>query len=125
LAQGQAMRGFENRYRCKDASYRWLSWNAYPMADTETIFAVVRDVTERKQAEDALRTSELSYRTLIENAADAIIVLTPDARICQVNLRACEMFGYSTNEFIGMRHRLSSRRPTLRGRGRRSDAWRP
>jgi PAS domain S-box-containing protein len=102
LAQGQAMRGFENRYRCKDASYRWLSWNAYPMADTETIFAVVRDVTERKQAEDALRTSELSYRTLIENAADAIIVLTPDARICQVNLRACEMFGYSTNEFIGM-----------------------
>lgn len=57
---------------------------------------------DQKLAADALRKSELSYRTLIENAADAIFVLTPDGRICQVNSCACEMFGYSTEEFIGM-----------------------
>ncbi|HAU37958.1 MAG TPA: hypothetical protein DCX07_09620 [Phycisphaerales bacterium] len=51
LARGEAVRGFENRYRCKDGSYRWLSWNSFPLPAEGAIFAVVRDITERKQAE--------------------------------------------------------------------------
>lgn len=57
---------------------------------------------DQKLAVDALRKSEMSYRTLVENAADAIFVVNPDGRFCQVNSRACEMFGYSAEEFIGM-----------------------
>ncbi|HEU4643344.1 MAG TPA: PAS domain S-box protein [Gemmatimonadaceae bacterium] len=48
---GQAL-GFENRYLCKDGSYRWLLWNAAPDADGRVIFAVARDITARKQAEE-------------------------------------------------------------------------
>lgn len=47
---GQAL-GFENRYLCKDGSYRWLLWNARPDFEHELIYSVARDMTERKQAE--------------------------------------------------------------------------
>jgi PAS domain S-box-containing protein len=47
---GQAL-GFENRYRCKDGSYRWLLWNATADTAHQLIYSVARDVTERKQAD--------------------------------------------------------------------------
>lgn len=48
---GQAL-GFENRYLCKDGSYRWLRWNATPDASWSVIYSVARDITESKQAEE-------------------------------------------------------------------------
>ena len=50
-AGGQAL-GFENRYLCKDGSYRWFLWNAAPDAPERTIYSVARDITARKQAEE-------------------------------------------------------------------------
>ena len=47
---GQAL-SFENRYVCKDGSYRWLRWNARPDPAQQVIYSVARDVTEAKQAE--------------------------------------------------------------------------
>jgi PAS domain S-box-containing protein len=48
---GQAL-GFENRYLCKDGSFRWLLWNAAPDAGGRVIYSVARDVTDRKRAEE-------------------------------------------------------------------------
>ncbi len=48
---GQALE-FENRYLCKDGSFRWLLWNAAPDASGRVIYSVARDVTERKRAEE-------------------------------------------------------------------------
>jgi two-component system, sensor histidine kinase and response regulator len=55
VAGGGNVIQFENRYRCADGSYRWLMWNAVPLAAEERIYAVAHDVTERKRAEEALR----------------------------------------------------------------------
>jgi PAS domain S-box-containing protein len=50
-AGGQAL-AFENRYVCKDGSYKWLLWNARADLDHQVIYSVARDITGRKQAEE-------------------------------------------------------------------------
>jgi PAS domain S-box-containing protein len=42
---------FENRYRHRDGSYRWLQWNARPASDHSLIYATARDVTRSKSLE--------------------------------------------------------------------------
>src|SRR5882672_6219440 len=51
VRSGEQAVAFENRYRCKDGSYRWLLWNATADLEHELIYSVARDITERKQAE--------------------------------------------------------------------------
>jgi PAS domain S-box-containing protein len=58
LLAGESVTGFENRYRCKDGSYRWLSWNAIPHLEEGLLFGAVRDTTERRGADEAARTRE-------------------------------------------------------------------
>jgi hypothetical protein len=50
-AGGRALE-FENRYRCKDGTYRWLRWNAAPDATWSVIYSAARDVTAQKEAEE-------------------------------------------------------------------------
>lgn len=51
MRQGASAISFENRYQCKDGSYKWISWNAIPIFDEQTTYFVARDVTEQKVAE--------------------------------------------------------------------------
>ncbi|MDB5299268.1 MAG: domain S-box [Phycisphaerales bacterium] len=61
LAEGQKLRlgavtlYFENRYRAKNGSYRWLSWTAVPVVKEQRIYAVARDITRRREFEEQLR----------------------------------------------------------------------
>ena len=54
LRQGVPTIRFENRYRCKDGSYRWLAWKTQPDKDEGVLYASARDVTHRKQAEERI-----------------------------------------------------------------------
>jgi PAS domain S-box-containing protein len=63
--------------------------------------AVVRDVTERVQAEETLRRSEQRYRELFESAPDGIFMATPDGRYTDVNAAGCRLLGYTREELIG------------------------
>jgi len=51
LMRGVPIQAFENRYRCKDGTYRWLSWTATPKPDERLVYAVVHDATTRKRLE--------------------------------------------------------------------------
>lgn len=70
--------------------------------DGERIFtAVMRDITSRKQAEEALRKSE-EYLKLFKLANDAIIIFEPESEIIlEANDFALRMFGYEREEFLG------------------------
>ena len=62
--------------------------------------AIFRNVTEREQAEEALRESEEKYRNLIETATEGIWILDAEARTTYVNEKMAEMLGYSQEEMI-------------------------
>ncbi len=51
LMHGDVTLAFENRYLCKDGSYKWLLWNAVSAPGQRVVYAVARDITERKCAE--------------------------------------------------------------------------
>ncbi len=55
IATGSGAEQFENRYRCKDGSYRWLSWKSAPLPEEGLIYALARDVTEERRAAEELR----------------------------------------------------------------------
>ncbi len=55
LVAGGETIAFENRYRCKDGSYRWLLWSAAVSVEKQLLYAVARDITERRQLEETLR----------------------------------------------------------------------
>ncbi|WP_372353195.1 response regulator [Pararhizobium sp. YC-54] len=60
LASGGITPSFENRFRCKDGTYRWLSWTAVPEGDL--IYSVARDVTAAKEQAETLRLAEEQLR---------------------------------------------------------------
>ena len=55
LARGESLVGFENRYRCKDGSLKWLAWSSYPDSEQQKIYSAVRDITTRKKMEEKLQ----------------------------------------------------------------------
>jgi len=59
VADGDSVIFFENRYRCKDGSYKYLSWNARPLLEKKLIYCVARDVTiTKRQQEDHVKLEE-------------------------------------------------------------------
>ncbi len=63
--------------------------------------SIVRDISEQKAAEEALRESEERFRTITSTAKDAIIMLDNDGEISYWNPAAEEIFGYTSQEAIG------------------------
>ena len=61
----------------------------------------VRDITERKQAEEALRESEAKFRQIVENTNEGIWTINGQHRVVFVNQRMASMLGYSPEEMIG------------------------
>jgi PAS domain S-box-containing protein len=103
LKEGKVTFAFENRYLCKDGSYKWLLWNAVSVSEQEAIYAVARDITERKRAETLLRESEERHRKLFDNNPHPTWVFDRETlRFLAVNDAAVHKYGYSRDEFLAM-----------------------
>ena len=63
--------------------------------------AVLRDISDRRRMEEEIRLRELDYKTLLEEASDAIVLTSQDFRIIAINQRACEMAKMCEEEAIG------------------------
>ncbi len=95
---------FEKRYLHKDGSVVWASLSTTLLRDETGVplhfVTHVTDITERKQAEEALRESESRFRTTFEQAAVGIAHVAPDGRWLRVNRKLCDIVGYSREEFL-------------------------
>jgi PAS domain S-box-containing protein len=69
--------------------------------DGRTVISVIRDVSDRKRAEQTIQQSEARFRALFESAPDAIVLSDGDGRIVEINTRVAGIFGYGRDELIG------------------------
>jgi diguanylate cyclase (GGDEF)-like protein/PAS domain S-box-containing protein len=128
LEEGKTVITFENRYLCKDGSYKWLSWDAFPQIKEKLIFAVARDITDQKIAEEELKrlydelemevnvqTAELRRRTeelleekvftenILNSLKDILFVFNLEGTFLRWNKAMNEVSGYSDEEISSMK----------------------
>ncbi len=93
---------FERRLRRKDGSAIWIHGSATPIMDEKKgfmgAFTMFTDITQRKEAEQALRLSEEKYRRIFENSIEGIFQTAFDGRYLSVNPSLAKMFGFASPE---------------------------
>jgi len=91
---------FETRHRRKDGTYVdvELSNNGVVVGGEKLVFCVSRDITERKQAEEALRSSEQNFRDSIENSPLGIRILDRNGKTLYANRSLLDVWGYNSVE---------------------------
>ncbi len=106
IASGRPRLNYEERTVDAQGRERWLLTTKVPIRQPDgTVTGIVginNDITERKEAEEALRRNEKKFRTIFDSAADAIFILGPEGRFIEANLVACERLGYSREELRAM-----------------------
>jgi len=92
----------EYRIRHKDGTWRVLESTSSAIrlgkGETDMVVIVNRDITVRKQAEEALQLSEISFRSVVEGAPYGIFRASVEGRFLQVNSALREMLGYRTSK---------------------------
>ncbi len=84
----------------------YWDWTPTPIlgenGEVDFLVFALKDVTERKKAEDELRRNEEKYRSLIEQAPDGIVILDKWLNIVDVNPTVCQISGFSREELLGV-----------------------
>ncbi|MEO7983664.1 MAG: PAS domain S-box protein [Bacteroidota bacterium] len=91
------------KYRTKSGKDVWTNLSTNPVF-TDGIYkgalAMVTDISDRKHAEDQIRENEFRYRSLFEQANDAICISDSSLKFYDMNPSGCRMLGYSKEELL-------------------------
>jgi len=96
---GEVSPPYELRIRCKSGEYLIGEFVSRPCIENGKVVGesgIVRDVTQRRKSEEALRSSEAKFRALFENVPDGVYQSTPDGKIVTANPAIVQMLGYSS-----------------------------
>lgn len=102
--RGEQIPPYDFRLRTKQREIVWCSLNAVKIewngAAADLVF--IQDITDRKQAEDALRESESRFRAVFEQAAVGIGMTDAAGRITEANQKLADMLGYTREELLAL-----------------------
>jgi PAS domain S-box-containing protein len=77
------------------------SISKFEVANEKVLAVWLRDLTERRRAEEALRKSEATVRALLESASQGVVAVNPRGEIMLVNAKTEQLFGYMREELVG------------------------
>jgi PAS domain S-box-containing protein len=106
IIRGKVPEPFEIAWQSKDGTPHLADVHVSLMkkeGKTIGIQAMVRDITERKQAQEALRKSEEKYRSIIELAPDGIVTANMKGVVTSINPAFSRLTGFSSDEIVGKR----------------------
>ncbi len=96
--KGSPLAIFENRYICKNGSYKWLEWRATAAGEKGVVYAAATDITEHKKLEDELRLRA----AMMDNVAEGVYLIgLDDFLIKWTSEKFTRMFGYDPGEMLG------------------------
>ncbi|WP_208028231.1 PAS domain S-box protein [Rhabdothermincola sediminis] len=104
MSEPQSRASLQARVLHADGTYRWAEAVAVNLLDHDAVRAVViniRDVTDQKRAEEALRASEERFRSLVRFSGSVVQILDDDARVRWCSPSAVEVIGYTDDELLG------------------------
>jgi PAS domain S-box-containing protein len=91
---GQSLVNYENKVITKSGKVKWLSWTAVPIPEEAVIFAVAKDITEKKQL-------ELERENILESISDCFYALDNDFNFTYINKPAQVLLEKSAYELLG------------------------
>lgn len=101
VAAGNPTIGFENRWRCQNESYKWVAWTVSSFCEEELMYAIGREITDRKLAQESIQHSNSILRSVIESTRDVIFVKDIQGRYAIVNSAAADWLETSVEAMIG------------------------
>jgi PAS domain S-box-containing protein len=103
LQEPGAHRTMQLRMQHKDGSWRWMEVTITNLLNDPSVASVVinfRDITERHQAEEAMRESEQKFRAIWDNTLDAMLLVNDEMRYIDANPAACKLYGVTREELL-------------------------
>ncbi|MEG3933323.1 PAS domain S-box protein [Microcoleus sp. T2B6] len=101
IAAGNNTVGFENRWQCRNGSYKWVAWTVSPFCEEELMYGIGREITDPKLAQQSLQQSNSILRSVIESTPDVIFVKDIQGRYTIANSVAADWLSTSVEAMIG------------------------